>query len=386
MRGHLLPGNRVDLLECGVAYFPALRDAIDAAQHEVDLQTYIFANDATGRMIAEALSRAAQRGVRVRVLVDGFGSYGLSPELVQGMRDAGVDWLVFRPELGWLTLRRHRLRRLHRKVVLIDAKVAFIGGINIIDDMDTPGQIPPRFDYAVRVQGPILSRIAPDVRRLWSLVRWLQQKTVWRSRPHIAITTEAAGHDEVAFLVRDNFRHRRDIEQAYMAAIAGARESILIANAYFLPGMRFRRALAEAAGRGVKVTLLLQGRIEYRLMHYASRALYGQLLEAGVHICEYRKSFLHAKVAVIDGFWATVGSSNIDPLSLLLAREANLVIEGRDFAQTLQQGLQSAMADGGAMVLSDDWQRRSWYRRILPSMALGLVRALKGLVGYSRVW
>lgn len=386
MRGHLLPGNRVDLLECGVAYFPALRDAIDAAQHEVDLQTYIFANDATGRMIAEALSRAAQRGVRVRVLVDGFGSYGLSPELVQGMRDAGVDWLVFRPELGWLTLRRHRLRRLHRKVVLIDAKVAFIGGINIIDDMDTPGQIPPRFDYAVRVQGPILSRIAPDVRRLWSLVRWLQQKTVWRNRPHIAITTEAAGHDEVAFLVRDNFRHRRDIEQAYMAAIAGARESILIANAYFLPGMRFRRALAEAAGRGVKVTLLLQGRIEYRLMHYASRALYGQLLEAGVHICEYRKSFLHAKVAVIDGFWATVGSSNIDPLSLLLAREANLVIEGRDFAQTLQQGLQSAMADGGAMVLSDDWQRRSWYRRILPSMALGLVRALKGLVGYSRVW
>jgi Phosphatidylserine/phosphatidylglycerophosphate/cardiolipin synthases and related enzymes len=113
---------------------------LDAAQHEVDLQTYIFANDATGRMIAEALSRAAQRGVRVRVLVDGFGSYGLSPELVQGMRDAGVDWLVFRPELGWLTLRRHRLRRLHRKVVLIDAKVAFIGGINIIDDMDTPGR------------------------------------------------------------------------------------------------------------------------------------------------------------------------------------------------------------------------------------------------------
>lgn len=386
MRGHLLPGNRVDLLECGIAYFPALRDAIDAAQHEVDLQTYIFAGDVTGRMIAEALSRAAQRGVRVRVLVDGFGSYGLSPELVRGMRDAGVDWLVFRPELGWLTLRRHRLRRLHRKVAVIDAKVAFIGGINIIDDMDTPGQIPPRFDYAVRVQGPILGRIVPDVRRLWSLVRWSQKKVAWRSRPHIAVFTEAAGHDEVAFLVRDNFRHRRDIEQAYMAAIGGARESILIANAYFLPGMRFRRALAEAAGRGVKVTLLLQGRIEYRLMHYASRALYGQLLEAGVHICEYRKSFLHAKVAVIDGLWTTVGSSNIDPLSLLLAREANLVIEGGDFARTLQQGLQSAMADGGTMVLSDDWQRRSWYQRILPNMALGLVRALMGLVGYGRVW
>jgi cardiolipin synthase A/B len=382
----LLPGNRLDLLESGTAYFPALCAAIDAAQYEVDLQTYIFADDATGTMIAEALSRAAQRGVRVRVLVDGFGSRGLSPKLVLDLQDAGVSWLVFRPEYSWVGLHRHRLRRLHRKVTVIDAAIAFVGGINIIDDMDTPGQIPPRFDYAVRVQGPILSRIVPDVRRLWSFVCWTQNRTEWRVNKRAPIVAHPAGQDRVAFLIRDNVRHRRDIEQAYLAAIAAARDHILIANAYFLPGMRFRRALMEAAARGVKVTLLLQGRVEYRLMHYASHALYGQLLGGGVEICEYRKSFLHAKVAVIDEHWATVGSSNIDPFSLLLAREANLVAEAGDFAHALRRELLSAMQSGGVMVQSGDWQRRAWYRRILPNLALGLVRVLMGLVGYGKVW
>ena len=381
-----LPGNQVDLLESGTAYFPALREAIDAAQYEVDLQTYIFSGDGTGTMIAEALSRAAQRGVRVRVLVDGFGSRGLSSQLIGSMRNAGVDWLVFRPEPGWLNLRRHRLRRLHRKVVVIDAKIAFVGGINIIDDLDTPRQTPPRFDYAVRVQGPVLARITPDVRSLWSFVHWSQNKALWNPSRHIVIESHNVGKDNVAFLVRDNLRHRRDIEQAYLAAISSASEHILIANAYFLPGIRFRRALMDAAMRGVKVTLVLQGRVEYRLMHYASRALYGQLLGAGVEICEYHKSFLHAKVAVVDKVWATVGSSNIDPFSLLLAREANLVIEGGDFAHALQQNLQSAMLNGGQMVLPDGWQRRAWYQRIWPLMAMGLVRVLMGLVGYGRVW
>ena len=379
-------GNKVDLLGSGAAYFPALREAIDSAQEGVDLHTYIFAHDVTGIMIAAALSRAAQRGVQVRVLVDGFGSRSLSPALIRGMQDAGVEWLVFRPESRLMGLRRHRLMRLHRKVVVIDAKIAFIGGINIIDDMDTPGQIPPRFDYAARVQGPILGKIVPDVRHLWSYVYWMQNKTSCRAGRHMKPQTQLVGQESVAFLVRDNFRHRRDIEQAYMAAIEGARSSILIANAYFLPGMRFRRALVEAAGRGVKVTLLLQGRMEYRLMHYASRALYEQLLASGVEICEYHKSFLHAKVAVIDASWATVGSSNIDPFSLLLAREANLVVEGGEFARKLQRGLQSAMADGGLAVLSDGWRRRAWYRRIFPNLALGLVRVLMGLVGYGRAW
>lgn len=381
-----VPGNQVDLLECGAEYFPALSAAIDAAQYEVHLQTYIFASDATGVMIAAALSRAAQRGVQVNVIVDGFGSRELLPDLILAMQDAGVNWLVYRPEPKGLLLRKHRLRRLHRKVVIIDAKIAFVGGINIIDDMDTPGQVPPRFDYAVRVQGTILAAIVPDVRRLWSLVHWSQTKGGRHAQAYEGVTASPVGQGSVAFLVRENLRHRRDIEQAYLAAIASARNHILIANAYFLPGIRFRRALLDAAARGVKVTLLLQGKIEYRLMHYASRALYGQLLAGGVQICEYHQSFLHAKVAVVDEQWATVGSSNIDPFSLLLAREANLVIAGGEFAQTLQRSLQLAMQRGGVMVPSDGWHRRAWYQRVLPKLALSLVRALMGIVGYGKAW
>lgn len=378
-----LSGNRVELLENGSAYFPALCAAIDVAQYEIDLQTYIFNFDATGVMIAAALIRVAQRGVQVRVLVDGFGSRNASPERVAELRQAGVNWVVFHPEHGLISLRRHRLRRLHRKVVVIDAQIAFVGGINIIDDMETPGQIPPRCDYAVRVRGPILRTIAADVSRLWAFVCFIQNRIASHVHPHPEEQSSPVGSDRVRFLVRDDFHHRRDIEQAYLAAIKTAHESILIANAYFLPGIRFRRMLTDAAARGVKVTLLLQGRLEYRLMRYASHAFYGQLLGAGVNICEYRKSFLHAKVAVIDGCWATVGSSNIDPFSLLLAREANLVIESSEFAQTLTQRLLIIMQQGGVAVRSADWQRRAWYQKLLSSMALALVRVLTGLVGYS---
>ena len=137
-------------------------------------------------------------------------------------------------------------------------------------------------------------------------------------------------------MIRDNLRYRRDIERAYLAAIRTAKREILIANAYFFPGVRFRRALIAAAQRGVRVTLLLQARVEYLLLHYASRALYGQLLAAGIEIQEYHRSFLHAKVAVVDDHWATVGSSNIDPYSLLMAREANVFVRDPHFADQLR--------------------------------------------------
>jgi hypothetical protein len=170
--------------------------------------------------------------------------------------------------------------------------------------------------------------------------------------------------------VRDNLRHRRDIERAYLDAIGAAREEIVLANAYFLPGRRFRRALRVAAGRGVRVTILLQGLVEYRLLHYATQALYGNLLAAGIRIFEYQRSFLHAKVAVIDRHWATVGSSNIDPFSLLLAREANVVVLDRRFAEELEQSLAAAMRDGARELPADSWQRQPWYSRLLRSSQL----------------
>lgn len=380
----LVPGNRITLLESGTEYFPSLLEAIDGAEREIHLETYIFADDDTGRRVAAALSRAVGRGVVVRVLIDGFGTRSLIGPLEQDLRAAGVQVLYYRPDLGGPRFKRHRLRRLHRKIVLVDGRVAFVGGINIIDDLDTPGQTPPRFDYAVKVEGPLIARIDRTVRHVWTLVSWSQLRRrrllPKPRRPRVL----RVGDMRAAFLIRDNIRHRRDIEQAYLDAIKGAEREIVIACAYFLPGIHFRRALIEAVQRGVRVVLLLQGKVEYVLLHYASRALYGQLLDAGIEIHEYHKGFLHAKVAVVDGHWATVGSSNIDPFSLLLAREANVVVDDARFAARLRHSLENAMIRCGRRLSLDGWKHQPLHQRLLSWAGYGLARFLMGVAGYAR--
>jgi cardiolipin synthase len=197
----------------------------------------------------------------------------------------------------------------------------------------------------------------------------------------VPIADAPKGKQRAALVVRDNFRHRRDIEDAYLAAIESAQDEILIANAYFFPGMRFRHALLRAAARGVRVTLFLQGKVEYTLQHYASRALYGTLLQAGVEIYEYHKGYLHAKVAVVDRHWATVGSSNIDPFSLLLAREANVVVEDRAFAAKLRLSLHAALEEGALVVEGASWFRRPLWQRIPIWVSYGIGRFIMGMIG-----
>lgn len=378
-----LPGNRLDLLETGSEYFPALIAAIEAAAEEVRLETYIFEDDAIGRRVAEAMTNAARRGVRVHVLVDGFGARGFIKKLGARLMADGVEVLIYGPDVSPLTLRRQRLRRLHRKLATIDARIAFVGGINVIDDMDTPGQKPPRYDYAVRIEGPLLAPIYASMRHLWQLVTWTSFRQRFETSKRHFAATAVCGEMAGAFLTRDNLRHRGDIEDAYLHAIAAARSEIVLANAYFLPGRRFRHALTAAAQRGIKVTVLLQGRVEYPLLHHATQALYGALLSAGIHIYEYRRSFLHAKVAVIDGVWATVGSSNIDPFSLLLAREANIVVKNADFAAELLTSLRGAMALGAAEVRREDWGKKPLLARAANWLAYTMVRLMIGVSGYG---
>ncbi len=378
------PGNSVELLRSGGELFPALVAAIDAAQAEVWLETYIFADDAAGRVIAEALVRAAGRGVAVRVLVDGWGArHYLTRNLERTLGDGGVKLLKYRPEVALWQLRSHRLRRMHRKICRIDREVAFIGGINVIDDMNTPRHKPPRLDFAVRVRGPVVGQVTYATERLWALVELLQFETSDVPLFPDVPSVHRVGRQTAKLVTRDNLRHRRDIERAYLAAIRTAKREIVIANAYFFPGVRFRHALTAAAQRGVKVTLLLQARVEYRLLHYASRALYGQLLEAGVAIAEYHRSFLHAKVAVIDGHWATVGSSNIDPYSLLMAREANIFVRDPGFADELRIELLAMIETGTRHVEREKWSARPRAAKALAWMAYGCVRALMLLVGYG---
>ncbi|MBI2287246.1 MAG: cardiolipin synthase ClsB [Nitrosomonadales bacterium] len=384
---HQVAGNQLALLKNGAAFFPQLCADIDAARHSVYLETYIFAADETGHMIADALRRAAARGVAVRVLLDGFGSAELPQYWVDELRRAEVEVQWFRREVSPFTLqrsRKRRLLRLHRKLAVMDGKVAFVGGINIVDDIpEHSGFTMPRLDYAVRVQGAVAGEIHTAMRRLWGMVSWANfHRRSKEIKRFFLEKAEPAAVPDIAFLLRDNLRHRRDIERAYLKAIAGAQHEIIIANAYFLPGRVFRRVLRKAARRGVRVVLLLQGRVEYRLQHYATHALYDQLLAAGVEIYEYQASYLHAKAAVVDGQWATVGSFNIDPFSLLLAREANLAIRHAGFAGELRSSLLAAI-DSDAVRIGDEYGRTgNFFGRLVARLSYGVVRLLIGMLGY----
>ena len=379
-----VPGNHVRLLQNGADFFPALIAAIDGAHTEVHLETYIFNADPSAETVRDALMRAARRGVQVRLLIDGVGSRELPAAWLDALKTAGVSVLVYRPLVGrgWRS-NPHNLRRLHRKLAVIDARIAFIGGMNLMDDFEPVRFDAPRLDFSVEVQGPLLARIHPSARHLWRLSALAQLRAGDNKLSVIEPSWPTDGHVRAAYVVRDNFAHRRDIERAYLAALAQARGEILIASAYFLPGYRFRGLLKKAAARGVRVHLLVQGHTDHPFFQAAARALYRDLLADGVAIYEYQASELHAKVAVVDRHWATVGSSNIDPFSLLLAREANIVVDDAAFARDLRQRLHQAISQSIPLDPAD-WQRRPWPRRMLSWLAYGSVRLMVGLAGVGR--
>jgi cardiolipin synthase len=373
-------GNRLRLLEGGDEFFSLLLAAIESAAKSVRLETYIFAEDNIGVRVADALAAAAARGVAVRVVVDAYGTGPWAAELRARLEAAGAELMIFRPARWW-RLERRLLRRLHRKLTLVDDRIAFVGGINIIDDLHHPDPEPallgPRFDFAVLCEGPVVASIGLAMKRLW----WTLDPRHAPDRPEAQQDSAFVGmlptfHDgaRAALLLRDNLRNRRTIETAYLEAIGSARQRVVVACAYFLPGRAFRRALVDCARRGVHVSLLVQGRVEYAIQYYAQQALYAQLLEAGIVIHEYASSYLHAKVAVVDETWATVGSSNIDPYSLLLAREANLIVLDARFARTLHEALQRAIAVHSHRLHPEGYAGRGVSRRVLNWFAYGCVR------------
>jgi cardiolipin synthase A/B len=388
-------GNRLRLLKNGEQFFPALVGAIDGARQEVFVETYIYADDETGGLVTDALARCAARGVPTRLLVDGFGTPSFPQRFRQILSGAGVELLIFRPSILPWFLRRPRapLRRMHRKLASIDGRIALVGGINIIDDVEKP-EPAPRYDYAVQIEGTLAGRVRAEAAALWSRVAWASIGRRWPGfnalrasaprRPRATAASQAGGQ-RAALVVRDNLRRRRSIEAAYLELIEAAREEILIANAYFFPTRRFRRALVQAVRRKVQVTLLLQGRVEYLLQHYASRAHYRMLLAAGVRIYEYHTSFLHAKVAVFDGRTATVGSSNIDPFSLLLAQEANVFVDDAGFAGELRESLLEATRKGGRKVAARYWQRLSWTLKARIWLCYRVARLLMAMFGFERL-
>jgi cardiolipin synthase len=379
---HLIAGHKLTLLRSGEEYFPRLIEAIDASLQFVYLETYIFAADSTGSSVSAALKRAVARGVNARILLDGYGSADLQESWLNDLRSAGVEILWFRKEVGRFSWQRYHLRRLHRKLAIVDGQFAFVGGINIEDDV-SGGLVAPRLDYAVEIEGGIVNDILVAMQRLWLLVDWTHFHRQGERDKVRQLHFEPA-QQQVQFVTRDSLRHRRDIEHAYLKAIAEAKQEIVIANAYFLPGRRFRRALLEKAKVGVRVILLLQGQVEYRLQHYATLALYEDFLNAGVEIHEYQTSYMHAKVAVVDGKWSTIGSSNIDPFSLWLAREANLVIDDDVFSGYLRDDLLKQINNHSRLVLRSGWRKWNVWLWLMMRSSYAITRILTGILGYAK--
>jgi cardiolipin synthase len=401
----LLPGHQLQLLQGGVELFAAMIESIALARHEVLLETYIFDFVGAGSQVAAALVQAAGRGVTVRLMVDGVGTPHVPAEWRQRFDGAGVQWHLFAPLGRFGLLLPSRWRRLHRKLCVVDGRTAFCGGINVLDDFHDPqyGALEaPRFDFAVRVHGPLVRAAHDVVSQLWWRTQALRKMrdrelaAAWESArragklryPDVDPDTDMSadkGQARAALVLRDNIQNRRTIERSYLKAIGAAHHDIVIANAYFLPGGKLRRALIHAARRGVQVRVLLQGRYEYFMAYHAARPVYGSLLAAGIELHEYAPSFLHAKVAVIDADgrqpWATVGSSNLDPLSLLLAREANVMAVDAQFAQGLKARLETAMTSHGRRMDPTLYAQRRWSSRALDWLAYGLMRFALAVTG-----
>ncbi|HEN8710847.1 MULTISPECIES: cardiolipin synthase ClsB [Pseudomonas] len=367
-------GNSVELLINGEGYYPRVFEAMAQAREEILLETFIIFDDKVGQQLQRVLIDAARRGVRVELAVDGYGTADLPDAFISAMTEAGVRFHAFDPQPRVAGMRTNLFRRLHRKIVVVDGERAFIGGINY--SADHLGDYGPmaKQDYAVEVRGPVVAQVHASSRRLMAPV--LEQPS------EVQPLTQPAGQVSAVLVERDNTRHRSDIEACYLQAVRSARQRIVVANAYFFPGYRLLRELRNAARRGVQVTLILQGQPDMRWVRALSRLLYNYLLRDGVHIHEYCQRPLHGKVALVDDEWSTVGSSNLDPLSLSFNLEANLLIRDRAFNQHLYQHLASLASDQCKAVTLERMIRGYWWRAPLIFIGFHLTRYFPRIAGW----
>ena len=376
--------NRLSLLHRGDEFFPALVLAIDSAHSEIYLETYIFSLDVTGHHIKAALIRAAARGVNVHVLVDWLGTGEMATlELRKDLEAAGIRFACFNP---WF---RRGLSRLHRKIVVIDRRLAFLGGLNINDDLvsDDTLHVPlpaPRWDFAISISGPLVDTLHVEVASLWArqqqqgLRRRLQnlrQQYATRLKP----LQEVA---QAALVIRDNLRNRHAIQRAFLQALGQAHHEAWLVTPYFAPGRKLRKALMHAAERGVSVTLLI-GVGQFRLQDAVAQSFYPRLLSVGVRIIEYRKTQLHAKVAVIDTLWSTVGSSNFDGLSLFVNHEANIIVRDEEFTRILRDAIIQGVHEGVPVIL-EEVKKYSWARRVFNRFAYLIYKSVFQIVSAGR--
>lgn len=370
----LMGGNRIELLQDGAMTFEAMFAAIDAARDHVNIESYILEADGPGEALAQRLVAACRRGVKVNLLFDGFGSLTTSPAFFERLRQAGVTLCEYNPLPRWrLPLARSLHLRDHRKLMVVDGRVGFIGGVNI-SAVYSSGSSPLHSHHAagcgegcrdlhLRVEGPIVQRL----QRLF-ISHWQRHSTtslpLARYHPPLA----AVGTQRAALAASDAGRRRNPYYSALLAAIGSARERVWLTTAYLVPPRRLLRALVQAAERGVQVELLLPGHSDFWAPLHAGRSHYTRLLRAGVRIHERHDRLLHSKACVIDGEWCSVGSSNADWRSVLHNAEANLIVLDEGFARQLEAVFRSdvALAHG---IDAETWQRRPLWQRLQETLA-----------------
>jgi cardiolipin synthase A/B len=376
--------NHLSLLHRGAEFFPALIHAIDSASVEIYLETYIFAVDDTANQVRDALISAASRGVMVYVLVDWLGTGRSNVALLQAeFEPSGVHFVAFNP---WF---QRGIARTHRKIVVIDQRLAFLGGLNINDDLisddDSGMRLPaPRWDFAVSIIGPLVDDVHAEVATQWrrqssqTLRRRLGQLRQWYAS-RLSVQSQVA---EAALVIRDNLRNRVAIERQLLQALGRAHHSAVLVTPYFAPGRKLRRAMLHAATRGVDITLLI-GVGQFVMQDAVAQSFYPRFICAGIRLVEYRATQLHAKAAVVDDAWATLGSSNFDGLSLFVNHEANIIVRDANFSMVLRDTIARGVAEGTTITVEDVAQF-SWLRRVGNRLAYLLYRAVLKIITAGR--
>ena len=352
---HIINGNRVTLLKDGREAFPSMISAIEGASSTINLETYMLRSDRTGWRFGEILAKKSSEGVEVNIIYDSLGSLDCGEDFLQFLQSRGINILEYNPiapwKKGWRWLRRN-----HRKILVVDGRVGFTGGINIADDYSDPSEGGKGWrDTHIKIEGPVVR----ELQRLF-LSTWKKSAGERKYFPYL----EESGDTPVQIVGSREIRNRKAIKKAYINAIKNAKQSIYLTNAYFIPDRGILRAIWNACKRGVEIVLILPGISDVKVVQYASRSLYSRLLSQGVKIYEREGKVLHSKTAVIDGEWSTIGSYNMDHRSYLYDLEVNAIIYGREFGEKVKTVFMDDLKDCRKIEL-DKWKERQLKEKLI---------------------
>lgn len=362
-RGRATAGNRVDVLEGGAAAFAAIGEAIDAAESHVHAEYYLIRPDKTGRWFLDKLAEAAERGVQVRLLCDGWGCFALPRAWLKSLRAQGVRVTYFFP-VSSMIMQPVTLRN-HRKIVVVDGKIAFTGGINVGDEyLGKLASVGAWRDTHIRIHGPAAAELQSVFMRDW----YFSSKELPRDESFFPKIDEEMGEAVVAVLTSGPDTDSEAIHRVFFGAIAGARERVYIVTPYFVPDRALAVALQMAALQGIEVRIILPSRSNHRVTFFAGRSFYEELIEAGVHIHEYEPGMIHSKAMVVDGALALVGSANMDLRSFRLNFEVHALIGDRYTARSLERSFLTDLGQTREVTL-EAWRARSLHLRVAEGAA-----------------